>query len=85
VYLGDFPISNWPSTVLGQKYDIYTVDGEMVGQQYPSDTGPIDILAISKDGKELLVVELKRGRSSDVLVRSDPTLYGLRHRRTGRG
>ena len=51
-----------------EEYEIYTVDGEMVGQQYPSDTGPIDILAISKDGKELLVVELKRGRASDAVV-----------------
>ena len=40
----------------------------MVGQQYPSDTGPIDILAISKDKKELLVVELKKGRVSDVVI-----------------
>ena len=44
------------------------VDGEMVGQQYPSDTGPIDILAISKDKKTLLVVELKKGRVSDSVV-----------------
>ena len=56
------------TTDLGKKYDIYTVDGEIVGQQYPSDTGPIDILAISKDGKELLVVELKKGRASDLVV-----------------
>ena len=40
----------------------------MVGQQYPSDTGPIDILAISKDRMTILVVELKRGRASDVVV-----------------
>ena len=40
----------------------------MVGQQYPSDTGNIDILAVSKDKKELLVVELKKGRVSDVVV-----------------
>ena len=40
----------------------------MVGQQYPSDTGPIDILAISKDKKTLLVVELKKGRVSDTVV-----------------
>ena len=40
----------------------------MVGQQYPSDTGNIDILAISKDGKELLVVELKKGKASDSVV-----------------
>ena len=40
----------------------------MVGQQYPSDTGPIDILAISKNKKTLLVVELKKGRVSDAVV-----------------
>lgn len=67
-HLEDFLVSNWDSTELGRKYNIYTVDGEMVGQQYPSDTGPIDILAISKDGKELLIVELKKGRASDVVV-----------------
>jgi len=67
-HLEDFLVSNWDGTELGRKYNIYTVDGEMVGQQYPSDTGPIDILAISKDGSELLVVELKKGRASDVVV-----------------
>jgi len=40
----------------------------MVGQQYQSDTGPIDILAVSKDKKALLVVELKKGRVSDMVV-----------------
>ncbi|EHQ26310.1 endonuclease NucS domain-containing protein [Mucilaginibacter paludis] len=67
-YLEDFLVSNWSNTVLGKTYDIYTEDGEKVGQQYPSDTGPIDILAISKDKKELLVVELKKGRASDSVV-----------------
>ena len=38
------------------------------GQQYVTDTGPIDILAISKDKKELLVIELKKGRASDNVV-----------------
>ncbi len=67
-HLEDFLVTNWQSTELGGRYDIYEVDGEVVGQQYPSDTGPIDILAISKDKKELLVVELKRGRASDNVV-----------------
>jgi restriction system protein len=67
-HLEDFLALNWSSTVLGQNYDIYEDEGELVGQQYPSDTGPIDILAISKDKKELLVVELKKGRASDVVV-----------------
>jgi len=40
----------------------------LIGQQFPTDTGPIDILAISKDRTELLVIELKKGRVSDVVV-----------------
>jgi restriction system protein len=67
-HLEDFLVANWPSTELGKHFDIFTEDGEIVGQQYPSDTGPIDILAISKDQKTLLVVELKKGRASDVVV-----------------
>lgn len=67
-HLEEFLVANWEQTELGKKYDIYQEEGELVGQQYPSDTGPIDILAISKDKKELLVVELKKGRASDNVV-----------------
>ena len=64
----DFLIKNWKNTPLVKEYDIYEDNGELVGQQYPSDTGPIDILAISKDKKTILVIELKKGRASDVVV-----------------
>lgn len=67
-HLEDFLVQNWHHTELGRHYDIYEEDGEIVGQQYPSDTGPIDILAISKDKKDILVVELKKGRVSDIVV-----------------
>lgn len=67
-HLEDFLVQNWRQTELGKNYDIYEEDGELVGQQYQSDTGPLDILAISKDKKELLVVELKKGRVSDSVV-----------------
>lgn len=67
-HLEDFLVQNWSQTELGKKYDIFEEDGEIVGQQYPSDTGNIDILAISKDKKEILVVELKKGRVSDIVV-----------------
>ncbi|XKT74348.1 MAG: endonuclease NucS domain-containing protein [Patescibacteria group bacterium UBA2163] len=67
-HLEDFLEHNWTHMELGEKYDIYEVDGERVGRQYPSDTGPIDILAISKDKRNLLVVELKRGRVTDTVV-----------------
>lgn len=66
--LEDFLVHNWASTSLGREYDIYTEDGLAVGQQYPTDTGPMDILAISKDRTRVLVVELKRGRASDAVV-----------------
>ena len=66
-HLEDFLIQNWQNTDLGLKYDIYE-DEENTGKQYPTDTGRIDILAISKDKKELLVIELKRSRVSDVVV-----------------
>jgi restriction system protein len=67
-HLEDFLVKNWKQTELGKDFDIYEEDGELVGQQYPSDTGPIDILAISKDKKTILVVELKKGRVSDNVV-----------------
>ncbi|WP_104140604.1 endonuclease NucS domain-containing protein [Arthrobacter sp. ZGTC131] len=66
--LEDFLVHNWASTSLGREYDIYTEEGLPVGKQYPTDTGPMDILAISKDRTRLLVVELKRGRASDAVV-----------------
>lgn len=68
-HLEDFLVQNWKNTELGKKYDIYVnEEGDLIGRQYPSDTGPIDILAISKDKKEWLVVELKKGRASDNVV-----------------
>ena len=67
-HLEDFLVENWAQTELGRDYDIYTEDGEAVGQQYQTDTGPLDILAVSKDKKRLLVVELKKGRASDSVV-----------------
>ena len=67
-HLEEFLVKNWDKTELGKEYEIYEEDGDIVGQQYPSDTGPIDVLAISKDRRTLLVVELKRGRVSDVVI-----------------
>jgi restriction system protein len=66
-HLEDFLVENWAQTELGREYDIYEEEGEKA-QQYQTDTGPLDILAISKDKKRLLVVELKKGRASDAVV-----------------
>lgn len=67
-HLEDFLVKNWTQTELAQTFKVYEEDGELVGQQYSTDAGSIDILAISKDDRRLLVVELKRGRASDVVV-----------------
>ena len=67
-HLEDFLVSNWGRTNFGLDYDLYTEDGTFAGQQYPTDTGPLDILAISKDRKTLLVIELKKSRASDAAV-----------------
>ncbi len=67
-HLEDFLVKKWHQTELSQQYNIYEEDGELVGQQYCINAGTIDILAISKDKKRLLVVELKRGRASDIVV-----------------
>jgi restriction system protein len=67
-HLEDFLVKNWSQTLLGKEFSIYAEEGEVIGQQYPTDAGIIDILAISNNGKRLLIVELKRGRASDVVV-----------------
>lgn len=67
-HLEDFMVENWRKTPFGNDYDIFEEEGEPVGQQFPSDTGAIDILAVGKDLKTLLVIELKKGRASDVVV-----------------
>ena len=48
-HLEEFLISNWEQTAFGQEYNLLEEDGEVIAQQFPTDTEPIDILAISKD------------------------------------
>ena len=67
-HLEAFLVANWNQTFLSKDFAIYEEDGELVGQQFATDAGPIDVLAVSRDKKRLLVVELKRGRASDVVV-----------------
>ena len=64
-HLEDFLIENWAQTDIGKDFDVFE-DG--IGQQFKTDAGIIDILAVSKDQKQLLVIELKKGRASDIVV-----------------
>lgn len=68
-HLEDFLITNWEKTIFGKKYALIYNDGrELLSQQYRTEVGNIDILAESKDGKEYLVIELKKGRTTDAVV-----------------
>ncbi|MDA9897056.1 endonuclease NucS [Pelagibacterales bacterium] len=66
-HLEDYIIKNWSNIELNKDYNIH-VENNKLCTQYPTGTGPLDILAISKDGKEFLVIELKKGRASDIVV-----------------
>ena len=67
-HLEAFLERNWEMTAFGKNFDLYQEDGEVVGRQFRTDTGPLDLLAVSKDGSRLLVIELKRGRAGDKVV-----------------
>lgn len=69
-HLEEFIVKNWDRTPFSQNYEIYKNEkGETTGQQYESfERDKIDILAISKDKKTLLVIELKKGRGTDEVL-----------------
>jgi len=66
--LEDFLIENWDRTELGQKYDLIEEEGELKSQQYATGIGRIDILAQDKKTKQYVVIELKKGQTSDDTV-----------------
>ena len=67
-HLEEFIIGNWNSLDLGKEYDLCEeqIDGKR--KKFRTDTGEIDIFALSKDKKTYLVIELKKGRASDKVV-----------------
>lgn len=68
-HLEDFLIENWNNTDFGKDYDLLTDEyGEVNAQQYSTEVGPLDIIAIKKDKSEILILELKKGRSGDAVV-----------------
>ncbi|MGC6535909.1 MAG: endonuclease NucS domain-containing protein [Candidatus Puniceispirillaceae bacterium] len=67
-HLEDFMVRNWRNLPIGNQYDIFEQNGEVVGQQYRTSIGPIDILGLNKEKTDFMVFELKRDRASDVVV-----------------
>lgn len=66
-YLEEFIETNFNRINFGEKLELYQ-DEESTGRQYPTPIGNIDLLAVDKANKEFVVIELKKGRSSDVVI-----------------
>ncbi|RKX92373.1 MAG: hypothetical protein DRP84_10140 [Spirochaetes bacterium] len=66
-YLEEFIEENFDKIDFEAKLELYQ-DEENTGRQYPTPVGNIDLLAIDRNKKEFVVIELKKGRSSDVVV-----------------
>lgn len=66
-YLEEFIVSNF-NTIFQGKLQVYEDADGYVGQQYSTDIGSIDILAVEKNSKSFVVIELKKGRPSDSVV-----------------
>ena len=70
--LENFIIHNWDNIELSKKYELIYEDGELVSQQYKVNfsTGKsrIDILVRDKVNKNHVVIELKKGQTSDDTV-----------------
>jgi Endonuclease NucS C-terminal domain len=67
-HLHEFLHENWQQMSLGTEWKLYEEDGEEVGFEYRCDVGRIDLLAKHKTESRWLVIELKRGQSSDQTV-----------------
>lgn len=69
LHLHDFLRDNWDQTEFGRDWCLLEEDGEVVGYKYNTRAvGEIDLLAKHRKEPRWLVVELKRGRTSDEAV-----------------
>ncbi len=66
-YLEEFIVSNF-DTIFRGKLKINEDSEGADGQQYPTDIGPIDILAVEPNSTSFVVIELKKGRPSDQVI-----------------
>jgi Endonuclease NucS len=67
--LEEFLLENWERTPLAKEWAICSMpDDPEAGNQYPTDVGRIDILAVHKTQPRFLVVELKRNQSTDQTI-----------------
>ena len=66
-YLEEFIVSNFHA-IFKRELKIYKDADGNDGQQYETEIGPIDILAVEQKSKSFVVIELKKGRPSDQVI-----------------
>jgi restriction system protein len=66
-YLEEFIVTNF-DTIFKRDLKIYAETDVDDGRQYPTDIGPIDILAFEPKSNSFVVIELKKGRPSDQVI-----------------
>ncbi len=66
-HLEEFIAHNWSKISWGSDLELYQ-EGDQTGQQSPAGTWSIDFLAEDKKTKDFVVIELKRGQTSDATI-----------------
>ena len=66
-HLEEFIYRNWNKINWGSNLKLYETE-EQNGRQFPAGTWSIDFLAIDKSTNDFVVIELKRGKTSDSAV-----------------
>lgn len=68
-HLHDYLFDNWPQLDLAKDWELFVRDGEPdAGYEFLTPIGRIDLLARHRREARWLVIELKRDKSSDVVV-----------------
>jgi predicted RNA-binding protein len=67
-YLKEFIISNWKSIDFGANLELFRDKDGNTGENYPTSVGYPDLLCIDSDTRDFVVIELKKGRTSDKVV-----------------
>ncbi len=69
IHLEQWLVDHWDQFNFGAPLKLYEEDGESVGQQYDTGAvGRIDLLCEDKTSGALVVIEMKKGRQSDVAM-----------------
>lgn len=68
LYLEEFIVTNWDLIDWGRRLEIWDDGAGQAGHQLKTPVGRLDLLARDLDSGELVVIELKRGKTSDQVV-----------------